>query len=108
MSNKHSFKRRPTALHEPEISSVTVTANPRLSVFDQLSESAFVRESDLVRNPRRPGSTVPLPFSSATLWRKVKSQQFPQPIRFFNRITCWQVGAVRKWMQAANDTGGVL
>ena len=68
--------------------------------FDLLPNSAFIREAQLVQSPKRPQSPVPLPFSSPTLWRKVKAGTFPKPIKLSERVTCWQVGAVRQWMAA--------
>ena len=34
------------------------------SVFDNLPDSAFIRESQLVQSPKRPGNPAPLPFSA--------------------------------------------
>jgi len=53
----------------------TPTANSpaQQSVFDQLPDSAYIRESQLVQSPKRPNSTAPLPFSAPTLWRMVKN-----------------------------------
>lgn len=66
--------------------------------FDALPDSAFVRESQLVRSPKRPGAPTPLPFSAPTLWRKVKDGTFPAPVKLSRRITAWSVGSVRAWM----------
>jgi prophage regulatory protein len=68
--------------------------------FDKLSDSAFIRESQLVQSPKRPGASAPLPFSAPTLWRKVKAGTFPRPIKLSERVTCWNVGEVRMWMHA--------
>ena len=68
------------------------------SVFDHLPDSALVRESQLVQSPKRPHSTAPLPFSAATLWRKVRSDSFPKPVRLSQRVTAWRVGDVRSWL----------
>jgi hypothetical protein len=35
--------------------------------FDDLPDGAFVRESQLVQSPKRPGAPAPLPFSAPTL-----------------------------------------
>ncbi len=69
-------------------------------VFDALPDSAFVRESQLVRSPKRPSAPAPLPFSAPTLWRKVKAGSFPRPVKLSDRVTAWNVGAVRAWMAA--------
>ncbi len=73
------------------------------SVFDLLPDSAWLRESQLVRKGSDPASTAPLPFSAPTLWRKVKAGTFPKPIKLSERVTCWNVGAVRAWMTAQSQ-----
>jgi predicted DNA-binding transcriptional regulator AlpA len=65
--------------------------------FDQLPDSALIRESHLVPSPKRPGPAI-LPFSGPTLWRRVKAGQFPKPIKLSERVTCWRVGDVRRWL----------
>ena len=72
----------------------------RASGFDGLPDSAYVREAQLVYSPTRPDSNVPLPFSAPTLWRKVKAGTFPKPIKLSERVTAWNVGAVRAWLLA--------
>jgi prophage regulatory protein len=57
-----------------------------------LPDAGFIRQSQLLSNV--------LPFSSATLWRLVKSGAFPAPVRLADRITAWRVEDVRAWMQA--------
>ena len=73
------------------------------SVFDALPDSAFVREAQLVQSPRRPEVPVPLPFSAPTLWRKVKAGTFPAPCKLSLRVTAWNVGSVRAWIQAQTE-----
>ena len=70
------------------------------SVFDALPDSAFIRESQLVQSPKRPGTPAPLPFSAPTLWRKVKAGTFCKPYKLSERVTAWKVGEVRAWMLA--------
>lgn len=60
------------------------------TTFDDLPDTAFAREAQLVPSP--------LPFSSATLWRKVRAKKFPAPIKLGERMTAWRVGDVRKWI----------
>lgn len=68
------------------------------SIFDLLPDSALLRQSQLVRSPKRPNSTAPLPFSAATLWRRVAEQKFPAPVKLSERITAWRCGDVKKWL----------
>jgi prophage regulatory protein len=35
------------------------------------------------------------PFSSATLWRKVRAGTFPKPVKLGPRITAWRVEDIR-------------
>ena len=39
-----------------------------------------------------------LPFSSATLWRKVKDGTFPKPIKLGPAITAWKSSDVKFWL----------
>ncbi|MDZ4315411.1 MAG: AlpA family phage regulatory protein [Azonexus sp.] len=41
-----------------------------------------------------------LPFSAATLWRKVKNCTFPKPVKLSDRITAWRVSDVQEWMES--------
>lgn len=80
----------------------TAAATPAItrSIFDHLPDSALLREADLVRSPKRPHATPPLPFSAPTLWRKVKAGTFPRPIKLSERVTAFKVGDVRAWLKA--------
>jgi prophage regulatory protein len=71
---------------------------PLALAFDALSDSAFLRLSQLVQSPKRCNSMGLLPFSAPTLWRKVKAGTFPQPLKISQRVTCWRVGDVRAWL----------
>ena len=75
-----------------------------LSAFDLLPDSAFIRESQLVQSPKRPGLLAPLPFSAPTLWRMVKAGTFPKPVKLSQRVTAWNIGAVRAWIAAQTDS----
>lgn len=78
----------------------TTPVTPR-TTFDDLPDSAYLRESQLVRTRNTPeGAIAPLPFSAPTLWRKVKAGTFPKPTKLSTRVTAWQVGQVRSWMVA--------
>jgi prophage regulatory protein len=88
---------KPTAIAP----AATTTTTPTQSVFDALPDSAWLRESQLVRSPKNPDSAVaPLPFSAPTLWRMVKAGKFPAPCKLSARVTAWKVSQVREWMTA--------
>lgn len=69
--------------------SKTISANPSA---DRLQGIAYVRQAQLI--------PAILPFSAATLWRKVKNGSFPQPVKLSDRITAWRVADVRQWMES--------
>ncbi len=62
------------------------------TTFDDLPGDGYVRQSDLIPSP--------IPFSSATLWRKVKNKTFPAPVKLGERITAWRVSDIRAWLAA--------
>lgn len=57
-----------------------------------LPPSGFVRLAQLI-----PGV---IPFSATTLWRKVRMNEFPQPVKLSARVTAWKVEEVRAWMES--------
>lgn len=63
----------------------------QLHATGTLPTTGYVRQSQLVPHI--------IPFSPATLWRKVKAGQFPRPVKLSERVTAWSVEDVRAWMQ---------
>lgn len=82
-----------------------------------LPSTGYLRELDLIgerpvtaaeaeanrregRGPKRPreGRQAIVPFSSPTLWRRVKAGEFPAPVKLSERVTAWRVEDVRAWM----------
>ena len=100
MSPKTTPSRTAIAKAIPGANSTVTAAAPTItpSVFDHLPDSALLRETDLVRSPKRPNATAPLPFSAATLWRMARAGTFPKPIKLAQRVTAWRVGDVRAWI----------
>ncbi|PTR14459.1 AlpA family transcriptional regulator [Nitrosospira sp. Nsp2] len=58
----------------------------------KLPQSQYIRQSQLI--------PFIVPFSSATLWRKVKTKEFPAPIKLSERITAWKVADVKEWLES--------
>jgi len=106
MSKGFNFKTKPTTTvstlpTKPTATAPAATTAPTQFVFDALPDSAWLRESQLVRSPKNPDSAIaPLPFSAPTLWRKVKDGTFPKPHKLSTRVTAWKVSQVREWMTA--------
>ncbi len=94
------MQHKPTPKSLSAFSAAAIQATPVIPSFDALPNSAYIREAQLVQSPQRPATPAPLPFSAPTLWRKVKAGTFPKPIKLSERVTAWQVGAVRAWMAA--------
>ena len=58
-----------------------------------LPETGYVRQSQLI--------PAIFPFSSATLWRKVKAGTFPKPVKLGPRITAWRSEDIRQLIERA-------
>ena len=58
----------------------------------ELPATAFVRQTQLI--------PCVLPFSAATLWRKVKNGSFPAPVKLSDRVTAWKTDEVREWLDS--------
>ena len=63
-----------------------------LSSFDKLPASGYIRQKKLIPDV--------VPISNATLWRKVKSGEFPAPVKLSKRITAWRVADVKEWLES--------
>jgi predicted DNA-binding transcriptional regulator AlpA len=57
----------------------------------------FIRQKDLLRTF--------VPFSATTLWRKIKSGEFPAPIKLGPSITAWRGEEIEEWVQSHNTKG---
>ena len=62
-------------------------------ILDSLPARGYVRQKLLIPHI--------VPFSAATLWRKVKAGEFPKPVKLSKRVTGWRIQEVRDWLQAA-------
>jgi len=65
-------------------------ANKAVVLLDSIPAKAFVPKKLLMQL---------VPFSSATLWRKVASGDFPKPVKLSDRVTGWRVEDVRDWFE---------
>jgi prophage regulatory protein len=63
-----------------------------IPTFGALPDTGFVRQAQLI--------PAIVPFSSATLWRKVKAEKFPAPVKLSERVTAWRVEDIRAWMSS--------
>lgn len=67
-------------------------------VLDSLPLTAYVRQKLLLSHI--------VPFSAATLWRKVSAGEFPQPVKLSTRVTGWRVSEVKAWLRKPMGSGG--
>lgn len=65
--------------------------NPHPKDFGTLPAEGFVRLSRLLDV---------LPFSDATLWRRIGEGSFPRPKKLSEKVTAWDVRAVRAWIDS--------
>jgi predicted DNA-binding transcriptional regulator AlpA len=63
--------------------------NAAKQMLDALPDTAYVRAKLLLQI---------VPFSQATLWRKIASGDFPTPRKLSERVTGWRVREVREWL----------
>ena len=66
--------------------------------FDELPDSALIRLHQLI-------AERVIPFSASSLWRKVKSKEFPTPIKVSDQITAWRLGHIRQWQASLTVWG---
>jgi predicted DNA-binding transcriptional regulator AlpA len=59
--------------------------------YGALPATGYMRQSQLI--------PAIFPFSSATLWRKVKAGTFPKPVKLGPRITAWRVEEICELLQ---------
>jgi prophage regulatory protein len=71
--------------------SPTGTSGIAHRAITDLPAVGHVRQSQLI-------PTI-VPFSSATLWRRVNSGDFPKPVKLSERVTAWRVEDIRAWMR---------
>jgi predicted DNA-binding transcriptional regulator AlpA len=70
--------------------------NPALHYFDQLPDSA---------NVRQPVVQALYACSSASVWRGIHAGRIPKPRKLSPRTTCWNVGELRAALAAAGKQG---
>jgi len=100
------------SLHTTVPDDMTHALNPAFA----LPTTGYIRQSQLIgvaevtpeeaahnrnrgKGPRRPrkGAAGVVPWSSATLWRKIGKHEFPAPVKLSERITAWKVETVLAW-----------
>lgn len=82
--------------YSPAAALNTIRVMQRLDTSTHLTPSlpanGFIRQSQLV--------PAIVPFSPATLWRKVRAGTFPAPVKISARCTAWRCEDVRAWIES--------
>lgn len=65
--------------------------------FEQRPDDGYIRARQLLENV--------VPFSEATLWRRVGDGTFPKPCKLGPGVTAWRVGDVRAWLGNPSPDG---
>ena len=58
------------------------------SSFDDLPDSAYARESQIIRDV--------IPISHASWWRGIKTGRYPKGAKLSPNVTAWKVGDIRQ------------
>ncbi|MEK2602065.1 helix-turn-helix transcriptional regulator [Burkholderia arboris] len=66
----------------------------------KLGLEVFLRESQLL------GERI-VPFTKATLWRKVRDKSFPQPVKLSAGVTAWKLSDIQEWQRAQLEAASV-
>lgn len=48
---------------------------------------------------RQPAVLAVIPISKSTLWRRVKHQTFPRPVKLSERVTAWRAEDLHSWIE---------
>jgi predicted DNA-binding transcriptional regulator AlpA len=71
--------------------------------ISSLPETGFLRLSQILGNPKTNPPIPPLlPISKSTWWVRVKSGEYPKPVKLGPKITVWRVEDIRSLI--ARDT----
>jgi predicted DNA-binding transcriptional regulator AlpA len=62
--------------------------------------TAYIRMGGLATTKGKSGL---MPFSPATIWRKVKDGSFPKPVKLGERITAWHLDDIEAWLTARHE-----
>jgi predicted DNA-binding transcriptional regulator AlpA len=61
----------------------------------------LVRLSEIASSPKRAGL---IPLSRTTIWRLVRSGDFPSPVRLGGRVTVWFESEIRQYLEVLRNS----
>lgn len=65
--------------------------------IETLNDDAFIRVSQLISKPAKPGL---LGISRTSLYRLIDAGKFPKPVRPLPGVVAWKAGDVRQWLRS--------
>ena len=74
--------------------------------MNEIPESGYLRLSQIVGNKKaNPPIPAIIPVCPSTWWAKVKTGEYPSPVRLSANITAWRVEDIRELIARINETG---
>lgn len=75
---------------KPNRGAVAMPAAPVHAVAaPSLPQVGFLRQAQVLQF---------VPISKSTLWRRVQTRTFPEPVKLSVRVTVWRVEDIRQWI----------
>lgn len=67
---------------------------------------AEIQKSRLLRLSSILAPDGPIPVSRSTWWAKVRSGEYPAPVKISTRITCWREDDIERLLESFQNEGG--
>ena len=96
--SRHKGKAKKPAPKKPVAAASEIAqSKPSAAILslNELPADALLREAQLVTSPARPGGIAILPFSAASLHRRIAAGTWIKPLKCGARVAAWQAGEVR-------------
>ena len=72
-----------------------------------ISETGFLRLSQILGNPKSNPPTPPIiPISKSSWWQGVSSGRYPAPLKLSPKVTVWRVEDIREMIAQLGDVDG--
>lgn len=72
-----------------------------LATTAERQERTYVTKNGSIRTIKgRAARKGIVPMGETTIWEKVKSGEFPTPIKLSERITAWRIEDIHEWMKS--------
>ena len=89
------------SIEQPDLTPKGFYRMSQLATTAARKERKYIAKDGTTRiNKARPARKGILPMGETTIWDKVRSGEFPQPVKLTERITAWRIEDVQAWMQS--------